>query len=186
MQTCCTKAKQSQIPNRKITSASYQVNLCHYKVLLPNVGPSSRSVLEMMLSSQLLKSQPAPKPLVKALFQSTQVPAEANIGAFQKTHPRGTNQVSTDPPPCPTDRGHRGYCPPIRSIITHITTAQLVQREWEYLIPLKMDLNYTNTHTHTYIILVVLLSNTEWWVVCSFRAHQTRNEICTIYSEMDI
>lgn len=125
MQICCTHAKQSQIPNRKITSASYQVNLCHYKAFLPKPGPSSRSVLEVMASNQL-KIAAGSQNTRQKLISEYPGPSWPHHGAFQAAYLRADREEVSPhwPDTLPRNGGTRGHGAPANK-----TTTQPIQRE---------------------------------------------------------
>lgn len=125
MQTCCTHAKQSQIPNRKITSASYQVNLCHYKAFLPKPGPPFRSVLEVMASNQL-KIAASSQNTCQKLISEYPGPSWPHRGAFQAAHLRADGEELSPhwPDTLPRNERTQGHGAP-----TNKTTTQPIQRE---------------------------------------------------------
>lgn len=173
MQTCCTHAKQSQIPNRKITSASYQVNLWHYKAFLPKTGPSSRTVLKAMESNQL-KIAASSQNTCRKLISEHPGPSRHHRGAFQAAHLRADGEELSPhwPDTLPRNGGTQGHSAPANT-----TTTQPIQRENSVLWIL-----HAFIHTYTY---GVLPGDTAQWPVCSFRGHQRGDEVHSIYPKID-
>lgn len=147
------------------------------KIFLPNVGPSSTSAGDNVVEP-VVKITASSQTACQSLISECPGPSRCQHASFQAVHPKGA-VVELSPHwliTLPQGWGHSRH-----PAHPHSATTACQQRMRTFS-PLKSS-SYTyvcmsiNIYIHTHVTLVMLPSDTAWWVVSSFRDHRTRKEV---------